>query len=70
MNKKINICINGSKLQNCKRVKCFKYLGLMVDRKLKCINHIVIIEMRSGNNFVNGFTLNEINQMIEIIATD
>ena len=26
--------------------------------------------MRSGNNVVNGFTLNEINQMIEIIATD
>ena len=26
--------------------------------------------MRSGNNVVNGFTLNEINQMIEIVATD
>ena len=28
-----------------------------------------LIEMRSGNNFVSGFTLNEINQMIYIIAT-
>ena len=35
------------------------------------INNLsTLIEMRSGNNVVNGFTLNEINQMIEIIATD
>ena len=27
-------------------------------------NLSTLIEMRSGNNFVNGFTLNEINQMI------
>ena len=33
-------------------------------------NLSTLIEMRSGNNFVNGFTLNEINQMIDIIATD
>ena len=33
-------------------------------------NLSTLIEMRYGNNFVNGFTLNEINQMIETIATD
>ena len=27
-------------------------------------NLSTLTEMRSGNNFVNGFTLNEINQMI------
>ena len=27
-------------------------------------NLSTLIEMRSGNNFVNGFTVNEINQMI------
>ena len=29
-----------------------------------------LIEIRSGNNFVNGLTLNEINQIVEILATD
>ena len=34
-------------------------------------NLSILIEIRSGtNSFVNGFTLNEMNQMIEIIATD
>ena len=34
------------------------------------INLSTLIKMRSDNKFVNGFTLNEINQMIKIIATD
>ena len=29
-----------------------------------------LFKMRSGNNVVNRFTFNGINQMIEIIATD
>ena len=33
-------------------------------------NLSTLIEMRSGDNLANGFTLNEINQMIEFIATD
>ena len=33
-------------------------------------NLSTLIEMRYGNKFVNGLTLNEINQMIEIITTD
>ena len=41
------------------------------DYQSSIVNNLsTLIEMRSGNNFVNGFTLNEINQMIEIIATD
>ena len=41
------------------------------DYQSSTVNNLrTLIEMRSGNNFVNGFTLNEINQMIEIIATD
>ena len=40
------------------------------DYQSSTVNNLsTLIEMRSGN-FVNGFTLNEINQMIEIIATD
>ena len=37
----IDIDINGSKLQ---RVKCVKYLGLMVDQKLKWIDHIAHVK--------------------------
>ena len=37
----IDIGINGSKLQ---RVKCVKYLGLMVDQKLKWIDHIAHVK--------------------------
>ena len=37
----IDIYINGSKLQ---RVKCVKYLGLMVDQKLKWIDHITHVK--------------------------
>ena len=37
----IDIDINGSKLQ---RVKCVKYLGLMVDQKLKWIDHITHVK--------------------------
>ena len=33
-------------------------------------NLSTLIEIRFGNNFVNGFILNEINRMIKIIATD
>ena len=41
------------------------------DYQSSTVNNLsTLIAMRSGNNFVNGFTLNEINQMIEIIATD
>ena len=41
------------------------------DYQSSTVNNLsTLIEMRFGNNFVNGFTLNEINQMIEIIATD
>ena len=41
------------------------------DYQSSIVNNLsALIEIRSGNNFVNGFTLNEINQMIEIIATD
>ena len=37
----IHIGINGSKLH---RVKCVKYLGLMVDQKLKWIDHIAHVK--------------------------
>ena len=37
----IDIGINGSKLQ---RVKCVKYLGIMVDQKLKWIDHIAHVK--------------------------
>ena len=41
------------------------------DYQSSIVNNLsTLIEMRSDNNFVNGFRLNEINQMIEIIATD
>ena len=41
------------------------------DYQSSTVNNLSTLnEMRSGNNFVNGFTLNEINQMIEIISTD
>ena len=41
------------------------------DYQSSIVNNLsTLIEMRSGNNCVNGFILNEINQMIEIIATD
>ena len=41
------------------------------DYQSSIVNNLsTLIEMGSGNNFVNGYTLNEINQMIEIIATD
>ena len=37
------------------------------DYQSSIVNNLsTLIEMRSGNNFVNGFTLNEINQRIEI----
>ena len=40
------------------------------DYQSSTVNNLsTLIEMRSGNHFVNGFTLNGINQMIEI-ATD
>ena len=39
------------------------------DYQSSIVNNLsTLIEMRSGNNFVNEFTLNEINQMI--IAID
>ena len=39
------------------------------DYQSSTVNNLsTLIEMRAGNNFVNGFTLNEINQMIEILA--
>ena len=35
------------------------------DYQSSTVNNLsALIEMRSGNNFVNGFTLNEINHMI------
>ena len=35
------------------------------DYQSSTVNNLsTLIDMRSGNNFVNGFTLNEINQMI------
>ena len=37
----IDIDTNGSKLQ---RVKCVKYLGLMIDQKLKGIDHIAHVK--------------------------
>ena len=37
----IDIRINGSEL---KRVKCFKYLGLMVDQKLRWVDHIAHVK--------------------------
>ena len=37
----IDIGTNGSKLQ---RVKCVQYLGLMVDQKLKWIDHIAQVK--------------------------
>ena len=41
------------------------------DYQSSTVNNLsTLIEMRSGNNFVNEFTMNEINQMIDIIATD
>ena len=41
------------------------------DYQSSTVNNLsTLIEIRSANNLVNGFTLNEINQMIEIIATD
>ena len=41
------------------------------DYQSSTVNNLsTFIEMRSGNNFVNEFTMNEINQMIDIIATD
>ena len=39
----IDISINGSEL---KRVKCFKYLGLIVDQKLKWIDHIAHVKLK------------------------
>ena len=41
------------------------------DYQSRIVNNLItLIAIRSGITFVNGFTLNEINQMIEIIATD
>ena len=45
----IDIDINGSKLQ---RVKCVKYLGLMVDQKLKWIDHIAHVKHKVPNDTV------------------
>ena len=39
----IDISINGSEL---KRVKCFKYLGLIIDQKLKWIDHIAHVKLK------------------------
>ena len=39
----IDIGINGSKLQ---RVKCFKILGVLVDQKLKWIDHIAHVKLK------------------------
>ena len=33
-------------VQDC-RVKCFKYLGLMVDHKLKWVDHIAHVKLKS-----------------------
>ena len=39
------------------------------DYQSSIVNNLnTLIEMRSGNNFVNGFTLNETKQMIEIMV--
>ena len=40
---------NGSTLQ---RVKCFKYLGLMVDQKLKWIDHIAHLKHKAAHVLV------------------
>ena len=41
------------------------------DYQSSIINNLsTLIGIRSGNNLVNRLTLKEINQMIEIIATD
>ena len=51
---------------------CLKIINgqTLSDYQSSIVNNLsTLIEMRSGNNFVNGFTLNEINQ-IEIIAND
>ena len=63
-----NTCI-GYKLAFY-RYKCSLDMHDSYTASMKVNNLSTLIEMRSGNNFVNGFTLNEINQMMEIIATD
>ena len=50
----------------------YKYNGYnLSDYQSSIVNNLsILIEIRSGNNFVYGwFTLDEINQMIKIIAT-
>ena len=41
--KKLDIGMNGSKLQI---LKCFKYLGLILDQKLKWIDYIAHVELK------------------------
>ena len=46
----IDIGINGSNLQ---REKCVKYLGLMVDKKLKWIDHIAHVKHKDAHGLGN-----------------
>ena len=45
----IDISINGSKL---KRGRCFKYLGLIVDQKLKWIDQIAHVKLKIAQGLV------------------